>query len=404
MKKKRKTVLLLLLLCVAVCAAFFLPGASVVSAADESGPESAQEELTQSVDNILNEIDLAELEAYLASMDQSQLSVFGGASAAEKIRMIVSGDMQLDYGNFFGYILEVIGIDLFAFLPVMITILAIAIAMNILNSAKGKLASDSVGNIISFSGTALTAAILAAQIMILISAVRGLIVALQTQMSVVFPIVLTLMAASGGVTSAGVYQPAVAVLSSGIMEIIVSLVLPLFILSSVFTVVGNLSDTVRLKKMSGFFMKACKWLLGTAFFLFVAFLAVQGVTASVYDGVSVRTAKFAISKYVPVIGGYLSDGFNLIMAGSALVKNAVGLTAVVILFLSILPAVSQVVVFNLSLHLCAAVSEPLGDKKISNILSEIGKNSGTLAAVLLGSAFLYFIFLILVISTGNPSL
>jgi stage III sporulation protein AE len=188
------------------------------------------------------------------------------------------------------------------------------------------------------------------------------------------------------------------------MEIIVSAVIPLFILSSVFSVVGNLSETVRLKKMSGFFMKACKWILGTAFFLFIAFLSVQGITAAVHDGVSVRTAKFAISKYVPIIGGYLSDGFNLVMAGSALVKNAVGMTAVIILILTVLPVVSQTAVFNLSLHLTSAVAEPLGEKRISNILSELAKSTGTLIAVVLGAAFLYFIFLILVICTGSPSL
>ena len=374
------------------------------SAPTESAPSDAEKELAESIDDILNELNLAEIERFINSFDYSQRSVFGASSAADKIRAVVSGEIQLDYGNFFTYILEIAGVSVLGYLPSMLAILAIAVAVNMLHSAKGRLASESVGDIVSFAGVGLITAILAVQITMLTASARGLIVSLQAQMNAVFPVILTLMAASGGAGSAGVYQPAVAVLASGIMGIIVALILPLFILSSVFTVVGNLSDTVKLKKMSAFFMTACKWLLGTAFFLFIAFLSVQGITASIYDGVSVRTAKFAISKYVPVIGGYLSEGFNLIMAGSVLVKNAVGLTAVVILFLSALPTVASVAVFNLSLHLTAAVAEPLGDKRISNILSELAKNTGTLAAILLGAAFLYFIFLILVICTGNPAL
>ncbi|MCL2062572.1 MAG: stage III sporulation protein AE [Firmicutes bacterium] len=405
LKTKKHNKKLLILLCAAfLLAMFFLPLSPRSAHADDGSANSAEQDLTKSIDDILQELNLESLEAYIASLSPNQLSIFGGANAHEKIRSIVSGGVSLNYGNFFQYLFELIGIDLFAFLPVMLAILTIAIAMNILHSSKARLAQGSTGDVISFAGTALTAAILAAQIFMLVSAVRRFIVAMQTQMNIVFPIILTLMAASGGVVSAGVYRPAVAILASGIMELIVLAVLPMFILSAVFTVVGNLSETVRLKKMSGFFMKTCKWLLATAFFLFLAFLSVQGITASVHDGVSVRTARFAISKYVPIIGGHLSDGFNLIMAGSTLVKNAVGMTAVVLLVLSVLPIVSQVAVFNLSLHLTGAVVEPLGDKKVSNILSELAKNSGTLIAVLLGAAFLYFLFLMLAIITGNPSL
>ncbi|MCL2797764.1 MAG: stage III sporulation protein AE [Firmicutes bacterium] len=378
-----------------------------VTADDGSAPaekSAAEKDLSKSIDGILEELDLSGIEQFVHSFDSSERSVFGGGSAADRIRAIVSGDINLNYGNFFSYLLEVVGVSVLWYLPMMLAILAIAIAVNILHSVKGKNGSESVGNIVNFAGVALVAAILAVQITMLMVSARGLIESLKAQMNVVFPIILTLMAASGGVASAGVYQPAVAVLASGIMEILVALVLPLFILSSVFTVVGNLSDTVRLKKMSAFFMTACKWLLGTAFFLFIAFLSVQGITASVYDGVSVRTAKFAISKYVPVIGGYLSEGFNLVMAGSVLVKNAVGMTAVVVLFLSVVPVLASVAIFNLTLHLSGAIAEPLGDKRISNILSELAKNTGTLFAVLLGAAFLYFVFLILVICTGNVAL
>jgi len=383
----------------------FMPNTTMAIAIDGSfSNNDAEQNLTRSLDDILNQLDLSALERFIRSFDENQMTVFGQASATEKIRMIVTGQVSIDYGNFITYILEVLGISLLRFLPLMLGILAIAISINIIHSLKGKFASDSVGNIVSFVGIALTAAIVAAQLMAIIVSARSMINALQTQMNIVFPILLTLMAAAGGVSSAAVYQPAVAILSGGLMSMLSAAILPMFIVSNIFTVVGNLSDGVKLKKMSTFFASSSKWLLGTAFFLFIAFLSVQGITASIYDGVSVRTARFAIARYVPIIGGYLSEGFNLIMAGSVLVKNAVGFTAVIVLFLSVIPTIATTILFSLSLQLTAAIAEPLGEKRISNILSGVSKNMVILIAVLIGAAFLYFIFLILVIATGNPAL
>ena len=295
-----------LALAIVVVVLAVISGIDTASAATSYDFIILEQSLTRNIDGILHEIDLSSLEQFVVGLTPGQQSVLGGGSALERIRAILHGEIALDYGNFFTYILEVAGISLLGFLPFMLGILAIAISINLIHSLRGKFASESVGNIVTFSGVALVSTILAVQLMIVIASARALIVGIQTQMNVVFPILLTLMAAAGGVNSAAVYQPAVAVLGSGIMSIVAAIIFPMFIISNVFTVVGNLSDTIKLKKMSTFFNSSCKWLLGTAFFLFIAFLSVQGITASIYDGVSVRTARFAISRYVPIIGGYLS--------------------------------------------------------------------------------------------------
>jgi len=398
--KKHKYKILFSLIALLILAVLVVPSVTTAAANDRD----IELEFTRSIDDILNQLDLSALEEFVNSLNPDQAGVFGAANAFDRIRMIVSGEIALDYGSFFTYILSVLGINLLGFLPFMLSILAIAISINIVSALKSRIATDSVSNIVSFVGVALISTILAVQLMSVLTGARNMISGIQLQMNTVFPVLLTLMAASGAVNSAAVYRPAVAVLGSGIMNLISAVILPAFIVTNVFSVVGNLSDTVRLKKMSKVFTSGSRWILATAFFLFMAFLSVQGITASIHDGVSVRTARFAINRYVPIIGGYLSEGFNLIMAGSSLVKNAVGFTAIIILFLNVLPVIVQTVIFSLSLHLTAAIAEPLGEKRISDILSGVGKNMSILIATLIGATFLYFIFLILVIATGNPSL
>ena len=144
--------------------------------------------------------------------------------------------------------------------------------------------------------------------------------------------------------------------------------------------------------------------MSTAFFVFMAFLSVQGITASVYDGISIRTTKFALSKYVPVIGGYLSEGFNLIMAGSVLIKNSLGLTALILLLLTVVPYIIRITLLSLTLRLTAAISEPLGSSEITGVIGSFGKNLTVLIAIILGVTFMYFVFIMLIIATGNLSL
>ncbi len=364
----------------------------------------AEKDLGENVEEIVDNLDLAELEAYLAQLAESQKAVIGFGSIKNRIKAVINGNLSNDYGSFISYMASILGINVLSYLPVIAAVIAIAVAYNIMSSLRGKFASDSVQNIVYFACVSLLMVILFTQMFAMIGTVKQFVSDLQKQMSIFFPVLLTLMTAIGAGSSVAVYRPGVAILASGISELIIVFILPAFIISVVLTAVGNLSDGVKLGKLSDFFSGSSKWLLGTAFFLFSAFMAVQGITASVYDGVSIRTAKFAISKYVPIIGGYLSDGLNLVMSGSVLVKNALGTTAIVLLFVSVLPVIIQVLVLNLSLRFAGAVIEPFGDGRMSALVTNLGKNLTLLISIVLAIAFLYFVFLILIVCTGNLAL
>ena len=383
---------------------FTAAGFSYGDPREKADNSDIQNDLSDNVDEIIDMLDVSELEAYLLKLSEAQNALIGFGGIKNRIKAVISGNLSTDYSSFFKYVCDVLGVNILNYLPVFVSVIAIAIAYNLMSSLRGKFASDSVQNIVYFACVALLTVILFSQIFAMISGVRKMVEDLQKQMSIFFPILLTLMTAVGAGSSVAVYRPGVALLASGISELITVFILPAFIISVVLTAVGNLTDGVKLGKLSDFFSGSSKWLLGTAFFIFSAFLAVQGITASVYDGVSVRTAKFALSKYVPIIGGYLSDGLNLVMSGSVLVKNAVGTTAIILLFISVIPVIVQISIMSLGLRFAGAVIEPLGDSKMSSFVTSLGKNLSLLISVVLAITFLYFVFLILIVCTGNLAL
>ncbi|MDE6401803.1 MAG: stage III sporulation protein AE, partial [Clostridiales bacterium] len=230
------------------------------------------------------------------------------------------------------------------------------------------------------------------------------VASVKTQINAVSTVLITLITSAGASSSAGVYTTTVAVLGGGMTSVITYLAFPALLMALVFDIIGSVSTGIKLGKTAEFFRSACKWFLGTAFFLFIAVIGVSGITASVRDGISVRAARFAVSKYVPVIGGYLSQGFDFVMAGNVLIKNALGSSAVVLIILCAAPVISKLAVFTLTLKLTAAIAEPLGGDRFGSVLTSVSKSSSMIATVVIAMTFLYVLFLSMIICTGNIGL
>ena len=364
----------------------------------EQADETDAEEI--SVEELLNELDISALSEYFDTMTEDQKAFFGSSLKAW-LGKVANGEFKFEYSSFMKYLLSTLGGTLGSVLPILLSIIAIAVTISFVGGIKGGFASKSTDTLVNFAGITLVSVLILVEIYGAIGDVRSLVSSIRTQTEIVFPILCTLMTALGASGSIAIYQPAVAVFAFSITELVTTIALPALIVAIVFSVVGNLSGTVKLGGAAKFCISAAKWVLYTTFFLFLAFLSVQGITAAIYDNVSVRAAKFAMSKYIPVIGGYLSEGFNVILAGSVLIKNAVGLTAVVVLLMTVLPVLIKIIAVSLSLKLAGAITEPFEGGKITSLLNSVSSGVNLLIAVVCGLAFLYFVFLILLIASGN---
>ena len=355
------------------------------------------------MDDLLGKLDLTGLQSLLQTLTSDQIAVFGFDDIAKRIRAVANGEYQTDIGGVIGYCFALLGADVFEFLPMMIGCIAIVLAYNIINSVKSKFASNATERVVYFATGTLAVSLVVGYFSSAVVFAVKFIASVKTQINAVAPVLLTVMTASGAASSAGAYSPAVALLGSGMTNVVTYLAFPALLMGLVFDVIGSVSTGIKLEKTSEFLRSACKWFLSTAFFVFVTFVGVSGITASVRDGISVRVARFAVSKYVPVIGGYLSQGFDFVMAGNVLIKNAVGSSAVVLLVLCAAPVISKLAVFTLTLKLTAAISEPLGGS-FGGMLTSISKSSSVMAAVVAAMTFLYVLFLSIVIGTGNMAL
>ena len=102
-----------------------------------------------------------------------------------------------------------------------------------------------------------------------------------------------------------------------------------------------------------------------------------------------------------LIGGFLGSGFDLVIAGSVLIKNAVGSCGILLLVLVVASPLFQLVAYNLFLKLSAAVTEPVGDTGISDFLGSLSKTVNFFTAGLLAVSFMYFMTMLLLICSSN---
>lgn len=352
-------------------------------------------------DDIIGALDGDELNGLLAELTRDQSELFGGRDFISVLRGVLSGEIGLNFSNVTEFIFSVIGSSLSALAVLLATVVGVSVIYSVVGALKGGRHTESVSKAAHVAATACIVITVGVSVTAMFTMCAKTLSSMATQINVLVPVILTLIAGVGGGTTAAVFSPAVAVITSGMFNLISSVLMPMLAAAFVFGVVGSISGEGGPNKMSSFLRSAVKWLFGTGFFVLTAVMSIQGVTANVMDNLGVRGAKFAIGKYVPVIGGYMSEGFNLVVSGGIAIKNALGYTALVLLLLTILPAVMQIAVLSLCLKLSAAIAEPFGDKQMGDMLQGISKTVSLAGGMMFGAGFLYFVFMLILMAAGN---
>lgn len=363
--------------------------------------ENVEEDLADSVDGTIDRLDTDLFEEFLSSLDDDSLRALGFTDVKSALKSLTQGGAENFFGNFAKVMASALGGYLLGFLPGFITIIIICLFKNMLTGMTSELGGKSTNEVVHVVCYSAIIVILMTGAVKVIVTVTNTVNSLAEFSEAVFPVLLTLLAALGGGTGVAVYQPFMAVLSGTIIKLVQTVIVPAFIATIVFSVVGNISKNVKLDKLTKLFKSGAGWLIGIVFGLFATFLTAQGITGGVVDRLSFNAAKFAMSSYVPILGGYLSDGFDLLSASMVLVKNAVGLTGVAVVLCVVLFPLIQLVVFMLGLRLTAAITEPIGDERTSSVMGSLADNMSLLVTALTGVGFMFFILLMLIIGSCN---
>ena len=375
-----------------------LGGISAVTAtADTDKAQDASDMLNESAKELLEGLDLEELETYVRS-----LGIEDDTPLVERLLSYVKGG-SISYPTIISDVLQILFSRVRELLPAFACITGITLLSGILstlqagNGAKG---TSEVVFIVCYVGALLPLFVVVADcFQSSLSCIEGL----KTQMQVVYPLLMTLMAIGGGNVTVSVCRPAVAFFSNSIVSVMCGVVFPLTVLIILFSVSANVTRELKINKFSAFFKSINKWIIGLCVSVFGIFFTLQGITSMTYDGIVRRATKYAIGNGVPIIGGFLSGGVDLAVAGSALIKNALGNMSIFLMIFILIEPLVLLVAVNVALRFTSAVTQPFGDSRISDFLGETADNLQYCTASVLFTGFLYFLSVLLLV-VGTESL
>lgn len=380
---------------------FFVLLLSIPSVFCENNDENLMNDLEQSVYEQLGQFDFGGLDECIGSLSDASKNIFGSQTFFDKVAQLLSGDFGADAGTFIGAFCNCFFGEIVNFLPLLCVIIMVTVLCSLVGNIRSDVGSESVGKIIDFVCFGVVVVIVSGLIFALLGEVSGAIMSIKTQMDIIFPMLLTLLASVGGAVTVGIFQPTLALFGNVVVQIFNFVLVPLFAFSFVFSIVGNMSQSVSLGKFNSLFKSIFKWTAGICFSVFLGLVLVQGVVAGNFDSVSIRATKFALKSYVPILGGYLSDGFNLVMASSVLIKNAIGAVGIMLALCMVLVPIAKIAVLSLGLKLTAAILEPMPKSKIPNFLSTVAKSVNMLLAIIAGVGFMYIVCIgMLLVSTN----
>lgn len=372
-----------------------------IAYASSNEQDDIDEQIGDTVNSLLDDIDFSALTKLVELINQNGGEVLSFEDVLSEIKSVLKGESDDFFVRIFDILAKSVGRYFLGVLPSFITIILLCILKNMLGSLTGDFLNHSTTEIVHIVCYLAIVIVLSTGVMSVAKEVGGTIDLLYTLLEVLFPILLGLLSTLGATTLVGGYTSLTAVLGSVILKMITSVILPIFVASIVFSVVGGVSKSVKLDKLIKLLRSASTWLIGIVFGLFASFLTLQGVSGGVTDKFGFGVAKFAISSYVPILGGYLSDGLDILTASVVLVKNAVGYTGAIILCAIVLFPIVKVVVFSLGLRICASIAEPVGDDRVATLMTDVAKNVNLLVTALAGVAFLFFLMIMMIIATCN---
>lgn len=222
-----------------------------------------------------------------------------------------------------------------------------------------------------------------------------------TYTQALFPTMIALLVSVGAITSSTVFQPIIYGSISLIVTAIKYIIIPMVYFSVVLSLLNNLSEGIQVSRLASLIRQTAVGILGVILTIFLGVISVQGVASSSVDGLTIKTAKFAMDKFVPIVGKFLNDAFDTVVSCSMLIKNGVGVVGLIVMLLICLFPLIKILSIIAIYKITSALIEPILDNQIVKCLNDMSNSLIILFAAVASVGVLFFVFITVIMGVGN---
>lgn len=326
-----------------------------------------------------------------------------GFNAQELLSGIAKGENAFSIQKIMNKGIELFAGEIKATLKILVFIFAIGILCTYITSMQNSLKGQGASNAAFFVCYLVITGMAAAAFVDVVDCGKTVISNLAVFMRTMAPVALVTLASSGAIASATTFE----IIVMGVIEIsqwlLENLFVPMIVMSAALSLVNNMTEKLNAEKLVQFLNKATKWGIGIVMTLFVGVMGLQGLVSGSADGLTVKVTKFATTNLIPLVGGALSETVETVMNCGVIIKNSVGVAGIIVVILIVAVPVLKVAACLMMFRLCAAILQPISDKRIVKCISELADSISGIFGMMIVFAVMFIIMLTIIINVGNSA-
>ena len=206
-----------------------------------------------------------------------------------------------------------------------------------------------------------------------------------------------LFVSSGNLTTAATVNASLMLVYTLFQNILDGVFLPMIRVLYALGMIGHVGSGVRLDSMGRCIRKFFLWSLSLVTLLLSVLIGVQNSMALSIDSFSMRTAKFALGSFIPLVGNALADAVGTVAGSMNVIKNTCGTMGILVMILLLLPSILQLILQRAAVGAAQVTAELLGCEKEGRLLTEIQGVFGYILAVTALAAVLFVFIMALII-------
>lgn len=310
---------------------------------------------------------------------------------------------SLSFFDIFGSIMNTIQQQSVTPLNCVVKIMGVVMLVALINSVKSSLGSSSLTAVLNSVAT-LTVSIILIQPVCQTIEYSTTIIKLSADFMLIFiPVMAGIMLTMGqSLQAAGSYTMVMGA-GTAVSQISNNMLVPLLNTFLGISVVSGISQRVNLNGFCELINKVLKWVLTFTMSVFTAILTMQSIISSSADSAGVKATRFAISSFVPLVGGALSEAYQTVRGCMGMLKSGVGVFAILATGTIYLPAIISCLLWLAAINIAIALAGVFDMGDIIKLLKSVTTVINSLIAILLCCMIIFIVSSAIMLMAGGVS-
>ncbi len=286
---------------------------------------------------------------------------------------------------------------------VLVRITGVVMLISLINSLEDSFSSHSLNTVMNSVSVMTVSVVLIRPVSDIIAYAVNVINLSADFMMAFVPIMVTVMISSGQVLQGSGNYSIVMGAGTLVSQTAKNILVPLLNTFLGMSVVGGISERIHLNGFCELAGKVIIWVLTFVMSMFTAILSMQSIISVSGDSATVRATRFAISSFVPLVGGALSEAYQTVRACMGMLKSGIGVFSIIATGVIYLPSVISCILWLTAINIAIALAEVFHTQQVIRLLRSVATVISTLMAILLCCMLIFIISSTLMLMVGGGS-